>query len=163
MVMEVDSQVFSELVNKGCARPYPRFSLVIKIQEIARRDWRVKFHLTFSEGNRVADWLAISALDKEFRIHLYAQPPYQCHSIFWMILLEVLSLVLWCFRPLAFLCVTKIIIIIIITKILTQKKIKKRNQKLKRALAWAWYLNVPLYVLFFSTWTDTNPKIFSWN
>ncbi|KAF7834787.1 putative ribonuclease H protein At1g65750 family [Senna tora] len=58
IIMEVDSQIAIDLIQKEINPLHPHCSIVKSIQHLMNRDWRVIFQHTYREGNGVADFLA---------------------------------------------------------------------------------------------------------
>ena len=58
VLLEVDSTAAVALIHKSLDGKHPYSSVIVRVQELMRRDWQVLIKHNYRESNRAADFLA---------------------------------------------------------------------------------------------------------
>lgn len=74
MILETDSQLGLNLINKSIPRCHPLSSLVNRCQGLLRRAWSIQTRHIYREANTAADFLASYAFHFDIGFHVLIDP-----------------------------------------------------------------------------------------
>ncbi|CAL1400519.1 unnamed protein product [Linum trigynum] len=81
LIIETDSQLALDLLNKRMNPTHPLATLLRAIRRLIAQEWVVQLVHTYREGNRVADWLSKHSLVYPFRTFELLNPPPELQKI----------------------------------------------------------------------------------
>ena len=81
IILESDSTVLVELLNRRNEAVVKDRNLLISCMNLVKKDWQLIISHVYREGNRSADWMANFSLKHEQGVSLHESPPTEVENI----------------------------------------------------------------------------------
>ena len=80
VILETDSKAALDLIQ-GAGQDSPFHNLICQIRNYGNRDWECRLQHIWREGNKCADWLAKTSVNKDPGMQIITEPPHELREL----------------------------------------------------------------------------------